>query len=66
MKLREIEDTFHNLSMCPRCNSNEGFWLGLRSGHVYVQCKGCGAKLEFFKIFPMDEKVKPLRRWNFF
>jgi hypothetical protein len=66
LNLQEIEDAFSRLKICPKCNSQEGFWLGLKTGHTYAQCKDCGTKLELFEIFPIDERTKASRWLKFF
>jgi transcription elongation factor Elf1 len=66
LKLQEIEDTFSRFSVCPKCNSKEGFWLGFKDGHAYAQCKGCGTNLELFEIFPIGERTKTSRWAKFF
>jgi len=59
LKLQEIEDTFSRFKTCPKCNSIEGFWFGLKREHPYAQCKGCGARFELFEVYMMGEKSKP-------
>ena len=58
LNLKEIETAFSQFKICPKCNSTEGFWLGLEGAHAFVQCKGCGAKFELFEIYKMREKNK--------
>jgi len=66
LKLQEIEDAFSRFKICPKCNSREGFWLGLKNGRAHAQCKGCGTKFELFEIFPIDKKTEATRRLRFF
>jgi hypothetical protein len=61
LDLEEIEDAFRQSKVCPRCDSTDGFWLGLKHGHAYVQCKNCGGKFELFKIFKIPEEDRSPR-----
>jgi len=58
LKLQEIEEASSHLKICPKCNSKQGFWLGLKRDIAYVQCKGCGAKYELFEVYKIGEKSK--------
>jgi transcription elongation factor Elf1 len=58
LNLQEIETASSRFKVCPKCNSREGFWLGLKRDHVYVQCKGCGARFELFEVYKIGEKGK--------
>lgn len=66
LNLKEIETTFSRSKVRPKCNSAEGFWLGLKRNHAYVQCKGCGAKFELFEVYEIGEKDKAPERFKFF
>jgi transcription elongation factor Elf1 len=64
LDLQEIEMALSRLSKCPKCNCKDGFWLGVKNGRAYAQCKGCATKLELFEIFRIAEAAKP-SRWKF-
>jgi len=66
LKLQEIEDSSSRFKICPKCNSTEGFWLGLKRDRAYVQCKECGAKFELYEVYMMGEKGKAPQRLKFF
>ncbi|MEM2972201.1 MAG: hypothetical protein QW270_07285 [Candidatus Bathyarchaeia archaeon] len=66
MKLHEIEDAFNRFKTCPKCNSTQGFWLGLKHDNAYVQCKECGAKFELHEVYVFGEKGKAHERLKFF
>ncbi len=66
LNLKEIENAFSQLKICPRCDSAEGFWLGLKGGHTHVQCKECGAKFELFEIHKIHEKNDSSQWLKFF
>ena len=61
LKLEEIEALASKFTTCPKCHSKEGFWLGVKHDHVYVQCKGCGASFELCEVFPIEEASKRLK-----
>jgi ribosomal protein L37AE/L43A len=50
--LEEIERFRRSVPICPKCRSNEGFWLTSNRERSYVQCKHCGAILEICEFFP--------------
>ncbi|MCS7124388.1 MAG: hypothetical protein NZ932_03100 [Candidatus Bathyarchaeota archaeon] len=56
MNLEEILAASARITLCPKCGSKEGFWLGAKRDHAYVQCKGCGASFELYKIYTLGEK----------
>ncbi|MEM0058340.1 MAG: hypothetical protein QXT10_04690 [Candidatus Bathyarchaeia archaeon] len=56
MKLEEILAASAQITLCPKCGSKEGFWLGFKRDHVYVQCKGCGANFELYQIYNLGGK----------
>ncbi|MGB9959060.1 MAG: hypothetical protein ACPLKQ_00865 [Candidatus Bathyarchaeales archaeon] len=58
MKLSEIEALASRFNMCPKCGSKEGFWFGVKSDHVVIQCKTCGASFEFFEALPLTKSKK--------
>ena len=62
LKLQEIETALGHLKTCPKCNSVEGFWFGVKGDHIYVQCKCCGASLELFEVYTMGEKSRTPER----
>jgi transcription elongation factor Elf1 len=66
LNLQEIEAAASRFKICPKCNSAEGFWLGLKSEHAYAQCRGCGAKFELFEVYATGEKGKAPKRFKFF
>jgi len=66
LNLREIETAFSRFKTCPKCGSGQGFWLGSKDDHAYAYCKGCGAKFQFFEIYPAKEKNKNARSFSFF
>jgi len=51
MGLEEIEAVYSALKNCPKCGSNEGFWLSVKSDAEYIQCKHCGALFEICEVF---------------
>ena len=59
LKLGEIEVLASHFKMCPECSSKEGFWLGVKRDHAYVQCKACGTRFELFEALPLAESKKP-------
>jgi transcription elongation factor Elf1 len=65
LNLQEIETASNNFKICPKCNSAEGFWLGLKRDHAYVQCKSCGAKFELFEVYKIGEKSRTPERLRF-
>ena len=58
MSLEEIEAFANSLKICPKCSSNEGFWLTASREKSYAQCKHCGAILEFCEVLSYTEKGK--------
>jgi len=66
LRLQEIEEVASRFRVCPKCNSTQGFWLGVRRDHAYVLCKGCGAKFELFEVYRIDEESKGSRKTSFF
>jgi transcription elongation factor Elf1 len=56
LKLQEMENALGRFKTCPKCNSAQGFWLGLKRDHAYVQCKGCGASFELFEFYAITKK----------
>jgi len=44
------------INLCPKCGSREGFWLGFKRSHAYVQCKSCGANFEIYEVFALSGK----------
>jgi transcription elongation factor Elf1 len=66
LRFSEIETALRQLGTCPKCNSGEGFWLGARGDHIYVQCKCCGASLELFRVYNLGEKREKTKRLRFF
>jgi transposase-like protein len=66
LRLDEILAVASKFNVCPKCNSREGFWLGIRRNHAYVQCKGCGASFELFEVFSFGEKGEAPKHLKFF
>ncbi|MEM1540435.1 MAG: hypothetical protein QXJ07_03530 [Candidatus Bathyarchaeia archaeon] len=66
LKLDEILAVASKFNVCPKCNSREGFWLGIRRNHAYVQCKGCGANFELFEVFAVGERGEAPKHLKFF
>ena len=66
LKFQEIENVSSRFKMCPKCNSIQGFWLGLKGDKAFVQCKECGTKFELHEVYPIDEKGKTSARFSFF
>jgi hypothetical protein len=66
LRFQEIEIALKHLGICPKCNSYEGFWVGSRGDHIYVQCKCCGASLELFEVYTVGEKQEKAKRLKFF
>lgn len=58
MSLDEIDAFARSLKNCPKCGSNEGFWVAANREKSYVQCKYCGTILEVYEVFPGSEKGK--------
>lgn len=56
LKLEEVLDASMRITVCPKCGAKEGFWLGFKRDHAYVQCKGCGASFELYQVYPLNEK----------
>jgi translation initiation factor 2 beta subunit (eIF-2beta)/eIF-5 len=61
LSLEEIEAFQRSLKKCPKCDSNEGFWLTANRERSYVQCKHCGTILEIYEVFKGPEKSKELK-----
>jgi hypothetical protein len=51
LKPQEIENASSRFKKCPRCNSKEGFWLGIKEGHIHIQCKHCGVEFELVEAY---------------
>jgi transcription elongation factor Elf1 len=66
LKLQEIENASMHFKTCPKCNSVEGFWLGMKRDRAYVQCKECGAGFDLFEVYSVGEKNKPSERFRLF
>ncbi|MEM3769644.1 MAG: hypothetical protein QXG76_00475 [Candidatus Bathyarchaeia archaeon] len=66
LKLDEMLATASKFNVCPKCNSREGFWLGIRRNHAYVQCKGCGTSFELLEVFAIGEKKEQPKHLKFF
>ncbi|MEM1565501.1 MAG: hypothetical protein QW510_00205 [Candidatus Bathyarchaeia archaeon] len=66
MKLEEILAVSSQITYCPKCGSSEGFWLGFKRDHAYVQCKGCGSSFELYQIYKVNEKRKISRNRKIF
>lgn len=66
LRLEEIITVASKFTVCPKCNSREGFWLGVKRNHAYVQCKGCGASFELFEVFAIGEKSEAPKHLKFF
>jgi transcription elongation factor Elf1 len=66
LKLQEIETASGNFKTCPKCNSREGFWLGMKGDHIHVQCKCCGAIFELFEVYKLGEESGKPRMLKFF
>jgi translation initiation factor 2 beta subunit (eIF-2beta)/eIF-5 len=61
LSLEEIEAFCKSLKKCPKCDSNEGFWLTANRQRSYVQCKHCGVILEILEVFRESGKIKESR-----
>jgi ribosomal protein S27AE len=61
LSLEDIDAFARSLKTCPKCSSGEGFWLAANREKSYVQCKHCGAILEFCEVIPHPEKTKSQR-----
>ena len=66
LNLQEIENAFSRFKKCPKCDSKEGFWLGVKRDRTYVQCKSCGANFELYEVYVFGEKGKAPERLKFF
>jgi translation initiation factor 2 beta subunit (eIF-2beta)/eIF-5 len=58
LTLEELEAFRQSLKSCPKCGSNEGFWLTANREKSFLQCKHCGAILEICEVFSSSEKHK--------
>jgi len=58
LSLEELEAFRQSLKSCPKCGSNEGFWLTANREKSFFQCKHCGAILEICEVFSSSEKNK--------
>lgn len=56
LKLEDIEALASKFTVCPKCGSKEGFWLGVKRSHAYIQCKSCGGSFELYEVFALSEK----------
>jgi len=65
VNLQEIENALSMFKACPKCNSAQGFWLGLKRERAYAQCKSCGTNFELFEVFQLAEKDKSAGRLRF-
>lgn len=69
LNLEEVLNTWAKMTLCPKCGSKEGFWLGVKRSHAYVQCKSCGANFELYQVYSLDgksEREKSLHASKFF
>lgn len=66
LNLREIENALSRFKECPKCDSKEGFWLGIKRDHAYVQCKSCGANFELFELFTIGKVHESPKLLKFF
>jgi DNA-directed RNA polymerase subunit M/transcription elongation factor TFIIS len=66
LNLQEIENTLSRFKECPKCDSKEGFWLGVKRDRTYVQCKSCGANFELFELFAIGEERETPKLLRFF
>jgi len=66
LRFEEFEDALSRFDRCPKCFSRGGFWVGLRRGRFYLQCKGCGASFEFFEVYKAEKVDKGERGFRFF
>jgi hypothetical protein len=66
LRFQEIETALKRLGPCPKCDSDEGFWLGSKGDHIYVQCKCFGACLELLEVYTLGEKQEKAKRLKFF
>lgn len=58
LRLQEIETALAQLRLCPKCNSNGGFWFIMKGDHIFVQCKCCGAELGLCEVYKLSEGSK--------
>ncbi|MBS7621172.1 hypothetical protein KEJ32_03550 [Candidatus Bathyarchaeota archaeon] len=61
VSFKDFELLFASLKECPKCRQKDGFWLVIKPGHRYLQCKHCGSMIEFCEVFPTSKKGEPLR-----
>jgi transcription elongation factor Elf1 len=66
LQLKEVEEASNRFKACPKCSSIEGFWIGVKREHAYVQCKTCGAKFELLEVFTMGKQSKTPERFRVF
>jgi len=66
LRLQEIENALNRFKTCPKCNSFQGFWVGVKSDKAYVQCKGCGAKFEISEIYMESGKNEMRKKFRIF
>lgn len=65
LNLLEVETALSRFTVCPKCGSHQGFWLGIKSERPYVHCKSCGTRFELFGVYSYDEKDHESRRLGF-
>jgi transcription elongation factor Elf1 len=58
LSLEEVEAFHRSLKVCPKCGSNEGFWLTAKRDRSYVQCKHCGAIIELYEVSSIEKGAK--------
>lgn len=54
--MEEIVAVYSAFKTCPKCGSNEGFWLAAKHDAGCVQCKHCGALFEICEVFQTGER----------
>jgi transcription elongation factor Elf1 len=66
LRLQEIEAVSGTFKICPKCNSREGFWLGMKGDDIHVQCKCCGARFELHEVYEIGGESGKPRLLRFF
>lgn len=49
LSLNGFEELLKTIKKCPRCGSDEGFWLAFKLYGKFLQCKHCGALIEVYE-----------------
>ena len=58
LSFEEIEKASAQFKTCPKCHSVRQFWVGMRRGRPYIQCKNCGTRFEPFELYRLSDGSK--------